>query len=324
MAATTLTLFTKASELSSLHLSSASLLPSSNPGVTENTPSYVIYIVIALSATVVFLVCSLLCLVCCCLCCCANQSGQVEDTDNKEEVDADHKYKNPSFKPAIQGTLLLPNKLQRVLLPFQGTSTRRRKIRQISRSELTSLSPKQRLHALEFPHEAICLLCELRETNFGKVYKGEVSRLLENESSTTVLIKSLRDSVVNDVKRQFNVEAVWTSGFDHPNILSLLAVSNQNPRYMIYEYMEFGTLKDFLLSTASLWLDLGAGMLTDETFTTSSSNEQVGGLEELLTLVLQVAEGMAYLANRGFVHKDLAARNCHVSISILNSTCSGS
>ena len=313
MATTTAILLTATtSEFSRLYSPTASLLPSSD---TESTPSYVIYIVIALSATVVLLVFSLLCLVLCCMFCCAEQNDQVEDTESNGEANDDFKYENLSFKPTVQGTLLLPNKLQRIFLPFQGTSTRRRKIRQISRGQLTALSPKQRLQALELPQQAICLLCELSESNFGKVYKGEVSRLLENESSTTVLIKSLRDDATNDVKRNFNVEAVWASGFDHPNILSLLGVSNQTPRYMIYEYMEFGTLKEFLLSTASLWLDLGTSMLGDETVTTmnSSSNEQVGGLEELLTVVLQVAKGMDYLANRGYVHKDLAARNCHVS-----------
>ena len=317
MATTTAILLTETAEISKFYPPTASLLPSSSTVDDESGTSYVIYIVIALSATVFLLLLSLLCLVLCCMFCCADHNAQVEDTEGKEEVDDDFKYESSFLKPTpSQGTLLLPNRLQRIFLPLQGASTRRRKIRQVSRNQLTALSPKQRLQALELPQEAICLLCELSESNFGKVYKGEVSRLLENESSTTVLIKSLRDDAANDVKRNFNLEAVWASGFHHPNILTLMAVSNQTPRYMIYEYMEFGTLKEFLLSTASLWRDLGSSMLGDETVTTmnSSSNEQAGGLEELLAVGLQVAKGMDYLASRGYVHKDLAARNCHVSI----------
>ena len=37
------------------------------------------------------------------------------------------------------------------------------------------------------------------------------------------------------------------------------------------------------------------------------------GVDDLITLGIQVADGMEYLCGKGLVHKDLAARNCHVS-----------
>ena len=37
------------------------------------------------------------------------------------------------------------------------------------------------------------------------------------------------------------------------------------------------------------------------------------GVDDMIGLGMQVADGMEYLSGRGLVHKDLAARNCHVS-----------
>ena len=37
------------------------------------------------------------------------------------------------------------------------------------------------------------------------------------------------------------------------------------------------------------------------------------GVDDMVGLGMQVADGMAYLSAKGLVHKDLAARNCHVS-----------
>lgn len=41
----------------------------------------------------------------------------------------------------------------------------------------------------------------------------------------------------------------------------------------------------------------------------------VTGVDDLVGLGMQVAEGMNYLCGKGLVHKDLAARNCNVSWS---------
>lgn len=37
------------------------------------------------------------------------------------------------------------------------------------------------------------------------------------------------------------------------------------------------------------------------------------GVDDLIGMGIQVAEGMDYLSGKGLVHKDLAARNCMVS-----------
>lgn len=235
-------------------------------------------------------------------------------------------FQDPSLELGInernRGTLLLPKgRIGRMLQRFQGTTQRRRQRspRELSRDQLHALSPKQRLQALEFSHSAVCLMGDITETSFGKVYNGEALGLghqdgggAQDSASTTVLVKSLREDADSSVRQLFNVEMVWASGFNHPNILSLLAVSTmEEPRYMLYEYLEFGTLKTFLLSTAAVWVDFESIAETD----TSSTAQRLVGIDDLLNIGLQVAEGMNYLAGKGFVHRDLAARNCHVRLA---------
>ena len=234
-----------------------------------------------------------------------------------KQDDIDHS--NTPHNPFHQATLLLPKQAGRALITNSDMSTQERKTRKISHQDLTSFSPKQRLQILEFPHSNICLLGEMYESNFGKVYRGEALRLTEVETSTAVWIKSLKEGADEKLLETFNMELFLVSGFDHPNIVQVLAASTlEEPRYIVYEYLEFGSLKDFLQSTAALWLDMEVestfASVTDlETNTIASSHgQQLVGTEELVAIAVQVAEGMEYLAKKGFIHKDLAARNCQV------------
>ena len=222
-------------------------------------------------------------------------------------------YSKPSDStavPSMPGTLLLPrhHQTKRTLRSLYENSVDGGPD---TRHELT---PKQRLLAFDFPHSKVCLISELRETTFGKVYKGEASGLIESDISSTVLVKSLKEVASKDLLQAFNQEMVWVSGFMHPNILQLLAVSiSEHPHYMIFEYLEYGTLINFLQSMASVWIDMDLESVYDTGTTRSkSSNKQLVGLEELLSISIQIADAMEYMTNKGFVHKDVAARNCQV------------
>ena len=184
--------------------------------------------------------------------------------------------------------------------------------KRIGTVEFLSLSPKQRLQQLEFPHGNICILKELGELTFGKVYQGEATGIKENELSTTVYIKSLRERASVSMKSQFIVEMTWASSISHPNILTLLGICNKEyPKYMIYEFLEYGSLKSFLRSIDSAWFDFDEA-LNDAASTCASSSTPVLNVEDLLSIGSQVASGMDYLANKALLHKDLAARNCYV------------
>lgn len=68
---------------------------------------------------------------------------------------------------------------------------------------------------------------------------------------------------------------------------------------MIFEYMQHGDLAEVLRSQRRLHLDeLKIPKL---------------GPSELLSVALQIACGMEYLAAQRFVHRDLACRNCLVA-----------
>lgn len=219
--------------------------------------------------------------------------------------------------PTIQATLLLPRQLvRRMNLPASSVKSTNPRL---SGQDLASLPLEERLKVLEFPHSKICLLKEIESTDFGKIYRGEGLKLLSTDTTTAVLVKSLKERAGSHLGDAFNEEMILTSGCSHPNILTLLAVSTiEEPLYLIYEWMEFGTLKDFLQSTASVWLDMevestiAASVADLETNTVTSSSHQFMGIEEMMAIALQVVEGMEYLASQGFVHRDLAARNCKV------------
>ena len=302
--------------------SSISCSPTCVPSYEDNDD--IPTLIIALICSIIVII-SLI-IICICLFACflrkvfdrplAARSKNRRYSSHKHE-DVDHS--NTTHNPLHQATLLLPKQTSRALITFSDVSTQEKKTRKISHEDLTTFSPKQRLQILEFPHSNICLLGEMYESNFGKVYRGEALRLTEIETSTAVWIKSLKECADEKLLETFNMELFLVSGFDHPNIIKILAASTlEEPRYIVYEYLEFGSLKDFLQSTAALWLDMEVestfASVTDlETNTMASSHVQhLVGTEELVAIAVQVAEGMEYLAKKGFIHKDLAARNCQV------------
>ena len=152
---------------------------------------------------------------------------------------------------------------------------------------------------------------------------GEASGLDQNNELTSVFIKSLRNTTNAKLRQQFRIEMTWASGFSHPNIISLLGVClKEEPHYILYEYLEYGSLKEFLQSVSSMWFDFDRFLDTTEMGEglEEGPNLSVFGVEDLTSMACQVADGMDYLAKKAFVLKDLAARNCQVSLLILTHT----
>lgn len=200
--------------------------------------------------------------------------------------------------------------------------------RRLKAGSFPSLSPKERLQQLEYPRGNICLVRDLWETNFGPVYVGEASGLDQSDELTTVFIKSLRNQASVKLRQQFRIEMTWASGFSHPNIISLLGVCvKEDPYYVLYEYLEYGSLKEFLQTVSSMWFDFDRflGDTTEGGWDTAEGdhhddcssfgevpNQSVFGVEDLTSMACQVADGMDYLAKKAFILKDLATRNCQV------------
>lgn len=209
------------------------------------------------------------------LCCCTtskkDQSDDVEDSPAKIEP-SQPGYANQLPQNYNRNTLLMrPGNIRDAFLGLDSTAPTGTFARKLKTKEYLKMTPKQRLQALEFPHSNICIIKDRGENSFGPIFIGEATGLHENEPTTTVYIKSLRNDASGSLRQKFTVEMTWASGYSHPNVLSLLGVCNkEEPYYMIFENLEFGTLKHFLHTLETAWMDFDE-FLNEEASTCASS-----------------------------------------------------
>ena len=119
-------------------------------------------------------------------------------------------------------------------------------------------------------------------------------------------------------------ESIKMKSFTHPNVLGLIGVCiDAGPApYIVMPYMGNGSLLKYLKKERSQFVvDISADedeveKIIDKYYLrwwklTSFTFSQVNEVQrELLSLCLQIASGMEYLAKHKFIHRDLAARNC--------------
>uniref|UniRef100_A0A667YQN6 Tyrosine-protein kinase n=1 Tax=Myripristis murdjan TaxID=586833 RepID=A0A667YQN6_9TELE len=124
---------------------------------------------------------------------------------------------------------------------------------------------------------------ELGSGQFGLV------RLGKWRAQHKVAIKAIREGAMHE--EDFIEEAKVMMRLSHPKLVQLYGVcSQQRPIYIVVEFMELGCLLNVL-------------------------RQRRGGftLGSLLSVCLDVSEGMEHLERNGFIHRDLAARNCLVN-----------
>ena len=194
------------------------------------------------------------------LCCCGSSEPDKKKEEEKAPENVDYVqsgYANQAPQNYRRDTLLMrPGNIRDAFLGIDSAAPTGTFARNLKTKDYLKMTPKQRLQTLEFPHDNICIIKDQQESSFGPTYIGEATSLHESEPTTTVFIKSLRNEAPGHLRQQFTAEMTWASGYSHPNILSLLAVCNrEEPRYMIYEHLEFGSLKQFLHTLDSAWMD---------------------------------------------------------------------
>ena len=107
------------------------------------------------------------------------------------------------------------------------------------------------------------------------------------------------DDDIEELKK----EALKMTYFVHCNVLSLtgICIDGGPSPYIIMPLMSKGSLLS-LLKKERHNLILAEDFEDEDTILSTR--------KELLSMCLQVANGMKYLAEQMFVHRDLAARNC--------------
>ncbi|CAJ1085725.1 tyrosine-protein kinase Tec isoform X1 [Xyrichtys novacula] len=108
-----------------------------------------------------------------------------------------------------------------------------------------------------------------------------------------VAIKAIREGAMYE--EDFIEEAKVMMKLSHKKLVQLYGVcSQQRPIYIVTEFMEHGCLLNFLRQRRGSF-----------------------GVGSLLSICLDISEGMEYLEANGFIHRDLAARNCLVNDSLI-------
>ena len=118
-------------------------------------------------------------------------------------------------------------------------------------------------------------------------------------------VKTLKEDADDEICSNFEKEAALLAELDHPNIIRLLAVcAAEKPMCLLLEFMALGDLRQYLRSCSPSNYIVSPG---DDPFALSAL--------QLTMMGRQIAAGMTYLAQRGFVHRDLATRNCLIGDS---------
>jgi serine/threonine protein kinase len=133
------------------------------------------------------------------------------------------------------------------------------------------------------------LLYRIASGSFGRVFRGDDPR-----TGLVVAIKVLRRRWMEDPQKVvlFEREGKVGLSLQHPNIVRILAVSRDpstGQYYMVMEFVEGGTLRDFLRI------------------------RKVVDWPETLKITEEMTAGLAYAFSRGLLHRDLKPTNVLIS-----------
>ncbi|KAJ8397600.1 hypothetical protein AAFF_G00435990 [Aldrovandia affinis] len=153
------------------------------------------------------------------------------------------------------------------------------------------LSPKPQKpwekDAWEIPRESLKLDKRLGAGQFGEVWMATYNK------HTLVAVKTMKPGSMS--VEAFLAEANLMKTLQHDKLVRLNAVVTEEPIYIITEYMEKGSLLDFLKSDEGNRIQL----------------------PKLIDFSAQTAEGMAYIEQRNYIHRDLRAANILVSKALV-------
>ncbi|KAM5230134.1 insulin-like growth factor 1 receptor isoform 2-T2 [Hipposideros larvatus] len=126
------------------------------------------------------------------------------------------------------------------------------------------------------------------------VYEGNARDIVKGEAETRVAVKTVNESASLCERIEFLNEASVMKGFTCHHVVRLLGVvSKGQPTLVVMELMAHGDLKSYLRS------------LRPEA--ENNPGRPPPTLQEMIWMAAEIADGMAYLNAKKFVHWDLAA-----------------
>ena len=172
---------------------------------------------------------------------------------------------------------------------------------------------------LEISEDNIREIHEIGFGQFGEVMLAETIGLSlkdlrystdddDKTCSVQVAVKRIRCDAESTAKDAFKKEMRFMSQLNHDNVVRLLAINDSASPFMVMEYMKYGDLNQFLKEADF-----------SETHPPLLPTDVSSAI--LVSMTVQIADGMAYLASHNFIHRDLATRNvlvgdnCSVKLS---------
>ncbi|KAM9330835.1 LIM domain kinase 2 [Gastrophryne carolinensis] len=128
--------------------------------------------------------------------------------------------------------------------------------------------------------------CELLHgEELGKGFFGRAIKVTHRATGKVMVMKELIQ-FDEQTQKTFLTEVKVMRSLDHPNVLRFIGVLYKDRRLnLLTEYIECGTLKDFLRGEACPW-------------------------EQKVSFSKDIACGMAYLHSMSIIHRDLNSHNC--------------
>jgi hypothetical protein len=149
-------------------------------------------------------------------------------------------------------------------------------------------------------NDSLRLLDCIGEGEFGLVYKAHLFN--EEGIPSYVAVKTLKGVFNQNEVNELLTESLHMKHFSHLNVMGLIGVciDSGSAPFIILPFMAGGSLLSYLKRNRDHIL------LTED----STNLEQTES--HLLSMCLQIARGMTYIASQNMIHRDLAARNCMI------------
>ncbi|KAM4772706.1 protein-tyrosine kinase 2-beta isoform 2-T2 [Rhinophrynus dorsalis] len=148
--------------------------------------------------------------------------------------------------------------------------------------------PKSANLRFAISHDDVVLGRILGEGFFGEVYDGVYKN--KNGERINVAVKTCKKDCALDVKEKFMSEAFLMRNLDHPHIVKLIGIIEEDPIWIVMELYQFGELGQYL-----------------------EDNKNTLQVLTLILYSLQICKALAYLEGINCVHRDIAVRNILVA-----------